>query len=65
MKLLRIKLNDGKFFDLYREDGDVRVCSQDHCMILPKCPGHEMLDLYALLEPLGELLENEKNVTEN
>lgn len=58
--LLRLKLKDGGYIDLRREEGDIHVCSQDHCLVLPKCPGHQALDLYALLEPLGDLVE-EKN----
>ena len=56
--LIRLKLKDGTFVDFHRaENNDVHICHGDHCVILPHCTGQQTLDLFALLEPFGEVEE--------
>lgn len=58
--LIRLKLKDGTFIDFRRsENKEVHICHGDHCVILPHCTGQQTLDLFALLEPFGEI-EGEK-----
>lgn len=52
--LVRIKLGDGSSIDMSREEAGIKLCRQDHCVILPTATGEQALQLYALLEPLGE-----------
>lgn len=59
-RLIRLKLKDGTFIDFRRTaDNEVRVCHNDHCVILPKASGQLTLDLFALLEPFGEIVEED------
>lgn len=53
-QLVRIKLNDGSHIDFLREKDGVNICHKDFCVHLPDAPGHTTLELFALLEPLGE-----------
>ena len=55
--LVRIHLKNGEFIDMHRDDGDVKLCSKDHCVIIRKGTGAQALGLYSLLEPLGESIE--------
>lgn len=56
--LIRLKLKDGTSIDFHRtENNEVRVCHKDHCVILPHGTGQQTLDLFALLEPFGEIEE--------
>ena len=55
--LVRIKLKDDSTIDIHREDGDVRVCHKEHCVAFPGASGHQTLELFALLEALGEQTE--------
>jgi len=56
--LIRIKLKDGTNIDFSRtENNEVHICHENHCVILPHCTGQQTLDLFALLEPFGEIEE--------
>ena len=56
--LIRIKLKDGSTIDFRRtENKEVHICHAGHCAILPHCTGQQTLDLFALLEPFGEIEE--------
>ena len=56
--LIRLKLKDGSYIDFSRtENNEVHICHNDHCVILPHCTGQQTLDLFALLEPFGEIEE--------
>ena len=56
--LVRIKLEDGTSIDFSRMvNNDVHICRDGHCVILPHCTGQQTLDLFALLEPFGEIEE--------
>jgi len=57
--LLQLKLKDGTHIDVTRSDsGDVRFSAEDgHEVKLPKAPGHQVVELIALLEPFGEIVE--------
>jgi hypothetical protein len=58
--LVRLALKDGRTVDFYRdEDHTVRVCSEDHCVILPKATGEVTTSLFALLEPMGTIVDEE------
>jgi len=59
--LISLKLEDGTQIDFSRADnGEIRVCHDDHCVILPKASGQVTLDFIALLEPFGKI-EKETN----
>ena len=59
--LVRLKLKDGRVIDFSRtENKEVHICDADHCVILPHCTGQQTIDLFALLEPFGEI-EEENN----
>ena len=56
--LIRLKLKDGTFIDFRRtENNEVHVCHSDLCVILHHGTGQQTLDLFALLEPFGEIEE--------
>ncbi len=56
--LIRLKLKDGTSIDFSRtENKEVHICCAAHCVILPHCTGQQTLDLFALLEPFGEIEE--------
>ncbi len=55
--LVRIHLKNGESIDMHRDNGDLKICHKDHCVIIPKGTGVQALGLYALLEPLGESIE--------
>ena len=58
--LVRLGLKTGGKVDFYRDDDHtVRVCSEDHCVILPNASGELTVSLFALLEPLGEIVAKE------
>ena len=62
--LVRLKLKDGSTIDFRRtENNEVHVCHDDHCVILPKASGQVTLDLFALLEPFGEIEEENNGAT--
>jgi len=62
--LIRLKLKDGTFIDFHRtENNEVHVCHDDHCVIFPKASGQLTLDLFALLEPFGEIEEKPDETT--
>ena len=62
--LIRLKLEDGTFIDFRRtENNEVHVCRDDHCVILPKASGQVTLDLFALLESFGEIVEEKSDET--
>lgn len=57
-QLISLKLSDGTFIKFSRtENNEVHICRGDHCVILPHCTGQQTLDLFALLEPFGEIEE--------
>lgn len=63
-QLIRIKLEDGTDIVFRRtENNAVHVCRKDHCVILPRASGKVTLDLFALLEPLGEIEEDTSGTT--
>ena len=55
--LISLKLEDGTRIDFSRADNEIRVCHDDHCVILPKASGQVTLDFIALLEPFGKIEE--------
>jgi len=58
--LIRLRLKDGSAIDFSRtEDNTVHVSRGDHKVVLPKCTGQQTLDLFALLEPFGEIEDAE------
>jgi len=60
--LVRLTLKDGTHIDFHRDDDKtVRVCREDHCVILPKASGMLTTELFALLEPLGDVLLEEED----
>ena len=65
--LISLTLEDGTRINFSRADnGEVQICHNDHCVILPKASGQVTLDFLALLEPFGEIeeieeIEEEKN----
>ncbi|KKM76827.1 hypothetical protein LCGC14_1376180 [marine sediment metagenome] len=56
-KLPRIKLKHGGHIDMTREDGDVVVSHDGHAVTLKKATGLQTLEMYALLEGLGDSVE--------
>ncbi len=61
--LIRLRLKDGTAIDFRRtKNNEVHICHGDHKVILPKCTGRQTLDLFALLDPFGEI-EEEINET--
>ena len=54
---MRIKLRDDSTIDIHREAGNVQVCHKEHCVAFPGASGHQTLELFALLEALGEETE--------
>jgi hypothetical protein len=60
--LVRLLLKDGKKIDFYRDnDHTVRVCSEEHCVIIPNATGELTTSLFALLEPLGETITDKED----
>lgn len=55
--LVRIHLKNGESIDMHRENGDVKLCNKDQCVIIRKGTGAQAIGLYALLAPLGESIE--------
>lgn len=55
--LVRIKLKDNSTIDIHREDGDVRICHADHCVRISQATAMHTLELFALLDSLGEETE--------
>ena len=56
--LIRLKLKDGTSIEFRRtKNNEVHICHGGHCVILPHCTGQQTLDLFALLEPFGEIEE--------
>jgi hypothetical protein len=49
--------NGGKIAFLRDADHTVRVCHEDHCVILPNASGEVTTSLFALLSPFGEIEE--------
>ena len=59
--LVRLKMSNGTYIDFHRDENNVvQVCNGDHCVILPKATGQQTLDLFALLESFGEIIETEE-----
>ena len=57
-QLIKLKLADGGSIIFRRtENKEVHICGKNHCVILPHCTGQQTLDLFALLEPFGEIEE--------
>ena len=58
---LRLSTKDGKFFDFYRDkNGTVRVCrDEEQCVILPHGTGKMTIQLFSILESLGEIVEED------
>lgn len=62
--LISIKLKDNTIIDFRRtENKEVHICHAGHCVILPHCTGQITVDLFALLEPLGEVEEQTDGIT--
>lgn len=55
--LVRFRLKSGDIIDMHRQDGDVTLSTKNHQVTIRKATGQQVLDLYALLEPLGEAVE--------
>lgn len=56
--LIKIRLQDGTSIDFRRtENNEVHICHEGHCVVLPKASGKVTMDLFALLEPFGEIEE--------
>jgi len=58
--LVRIKIDkNDDFIDLYREPegGQISLCSKDRCANLPDLTGMEFMELFGLLQPLGDKVE--------
>ena len=55
--LVRITTKSGEVINMHRDGTDIRICHEDHCVVLPELSGMRTLGLYALLEPLGEKIE--------
>jgi len=64
-KLVRIKLADGSHIDFHRGDTGVNICRQNFCVLLPNAPGHTTMELFALLEPLGETITIDETEDQN
>lgn len=63
-RLIRLKLEDGTFIEFHRtESNEVHICHAERCVILPKASGQLTLDLFALLEPFGEIIEEKTDET--
>jgi hypothetical protein len=63
--LVRLALKNGEKIDFYRDDDHtVRICSGDHCVILPKASGELTISLFNLLEPLGEIITEKEDEDE-
>lgn len=56
-RLVRINLADGSAVDIHRNDMDVEICHDKYCVTFPKATGLKTLELFALLESLGETIE--------
>ncbi|MFH1031108.1 MAG: hypothetical protein V1767_00855 [Chloroflexota bacterium] len=59
-QLVRITLADGSCIDFKRGNDGVLICREDSCVLLPNAPGHTTLELFALLEPLGDKITTEE-----
>jgi len=61
-KLIKIALADGTFIEFLRDDDKgIHVCRDNFCVILPEATGKITTELFALLEPLGKIEEEEAN----
>ena len=66
-RLIRLSLKDGSFIDFHRDDDNtVRVCREDFCVPIPNCTGALAIQLFALLETQGTILDelDEENKNE-
>lgn len=62
--LIKLKLKDGTTIEFRRtKNNEVHICRGDHCVILPRASGQVTLDLFALLEPFGEIEEELDEIT--
>lgn len=62
--LIKLALKDGSFIDFHRDnDNTVRVCREDFCVEIPNCPGNLALQLFALLDIQGKVVEENENGT--
>ena len=60
-RVLRLALQNGEKIDFHRdEDGTVRICRQDQCAIIPHGTGKLTTELFALLEPMCEIIEEDE-----
>lgn len=56
--LVKIKLGDGSYIKFRRTvKKELQICHEDHCINIPGASGQIALDLFALLEPFGESIE--------
>ena len=55
--LVRITTKSGEVLDIHKDGTDIRICHEDHCVVLNDLSGLKTLGLFALLEPLGEKIE--------
>lgn len=54
--LVRIRLKDGGYIDFFRdENNDVRITSPGQEIKMPKATGMMTTQLFAMIEPLGEI----------
>lgn len=63
-QLVRIKLKNGKYIVFKRQNNDVNICHDDYCVTLPKASGRITTELFSLLEPLGEMIPEPEDETE-
>ena len=55
--LARFTTKDGKHIDMFRENGDVLIKTQEHNLAIPRATGQQTLDWIALFEGLSEQVE--------
>ncbi len=56
--LVRYRLKNGEIVDFHRQDGDVIISSGNDQVTLPNATGQQTLDMAALFEGLGGILED-------
>jgi hypothetical protein len=64
-RFVRLTLKDGSHLDFHRDDDNmVRICSDKdgHCTLLPHASGRQVLELFGLLEAVGDVvIEEDEN----
>lgn len=58
--LVKLELKDGRTVEFHRDpDNTVRICCKEFCISLPHGTGQTTMQLFALLEPLGKIIEED------